>query len=274
MGFRTTASTLFHRYLKVPFTLNVYEFQSPKRPKATYVLLHGIGNTLHSWDEVVKAMPRDVRIIGIDLLGFGASPKPQWAIYNAKTQARSVGATLLGLHIAQRPILVGHSLGALVAVEVAKRYPLIPKQLVLCSPPFYSPPAPTKRIKPYDDRLRQLYRIAKNHPDQLAKYSSLAVKMGIANKSLSITTDNVASYLGALEASIINQTALHDVTQLKLPITIFYGMFDAVVIKKHITTLAKQYETITAKRLMLGHEITGLYVNAVADFLATLVPKR
>ena len=48
-------------------------------------------------------------------------------------------------------------------------------------------------------------------------------------------------------------------------------MFDPVVFKKHIRTLAKEHENITARRLNTGHEIIGgLYVKAVAGYLSEL----
>jgi pimeloyl-ACP methyl ester carboxylesterase len=238
------------------------------------VFVHGIGNTLHSWDEVIALMPKDVRIIAVDLLGFGKSPKPTWAMYNAKTQARSLAITLLGLRIVQQPILVGHSLGALVSIDVAKRYSLLPSRLVLCSPPFYSPEADGKKIKSGDDMLRELYRVARKYPERLEKYAPIAVKMGLANKSLTITSDTVGSYIAALEASIINQTSLEDVAQLKLPIDIFYGAFDPVVIKKHITKLSKEHETITATRLLAGHEIVGGYVKSLVTHLIGLADMK
>ena len=274
MSIRSTVSTAFHRYLRIPYALNTYEFRSPKKPKATYVLIHGIGNTLHSWDDVVAAMPKDVRIIGIDLLGFGGSPRPNWVAYDAKTQARSVGATLLGLGLLQRPIIVGHSLGALVAVEVAKRYAVVPRRLVLCSPPFYKPKVDGKLIGSTDDMLRLLYAAAKKRPDRLRKFSPYAVKLGIANKALNVTSDNIDSYIAALESSIINQTSLQDVTRLKVPIDIFYGIFDPVVIRRHITGLAKNNDNITAYRLKAGHEIINSYVKSLAVHLGTLNKKR
>lgn len=268
---RDHVASLFHRYLKVPYSLHVHEFHSPKKPKATYVLIHGIGNTYHAWDEVVKQMPKDVRIIGIDLLGFGKSPKPDWAVYDAKTQARSVGVTLLGLRMVQRPIIVGHSLGALVAVEVAKRYPFFPQRLVLCSPPFYKPKVDGGKKLSADNALRNIYHVARKYPERLRQLSPVAVKLGLANKALNVTEDNVAMYMAALESSIINQTALHDVSTLKLPIDIFYGVFDPVVIKKHITNLAKEKENVTARRLNTGHEIIGkIYVQAVSKYLNDL----
>lgn len=268
MSVRSHIATWVHRYLHIPYTLHTHEFQSPKKPRATFVFIHGIGNTLHSWDEVVARMPKDVRLIGVDLLGFGKSPKPDWAVYDAKTQARSVGVTLLGLRLAHQPILVGHSLGALVAVELAKRYSLVPQRLVLCSPPFYQSSSATSKIPSGDDMLRELYRAARKHPEQLEALSPTAVKLGLANKTLNITKDNVGSYMGALEASIINQTSLQDVKKLKLPVTIFYGALDPVVIKKHITALAKEHENITATRLVAGHEVIGGYVKSLAGFLA------
>ncbi len=263
-------SDFFHKYLRIPYTLHVHEFQSPKKPKATYVFIHGIGNTLHSWDEVVAMLPKDVRLIGIDLLGFGKSPRPAWAVYSAKTQARSVGVTLFKLGLVQQPIIVGHSLGALVAVEVARRYPLVAKRLVLCSPPFYAPEANKKGIKPPDDVLRELYRIAKKFPDQLEKMSPLAVKLGLANKTLTITKDTVVPYMAALEASIINQTSLADAARLRTPMDIFYGTLDPVVIKRHIVTLAAEHKAVTAHKLNVGHEVLGGYAHSLSDFLKTL----
>ena len=267
VNLRRAASDFVHHYLRVPYTLHTKQYQNPKKPRATFVFVHGIGNTLHSWDEVIALMPKDVRIIAVDLLGFGKSPKPTWAMYNAKTQARSLGITLLGRRIAQQPIIVGHSLGALVSVDVAKRYSLLPSRLVLCSPPFYSPEVVGKGLKSSDDMLREIYRVARKYPDKLSKYAPLAVKLGLANKTLSITEDNVPSYLAALEASIINQTSLEDVARLKIPIDIFYGAFDPVVIKKHITKLAKENDNIIATRLMAGHEIVGGYVKRLAKYL-------
>jgi pimeloyl-ACP methyl ester carboxylesterase len=231
------------------------------------VFIHGIGDTHETWNEIVKLLPNDVRLIGIDLLGHGKSPKPDWAVYDAKTQARSVGVTLLRLRLAHQPVLVGHSMGALVSVEVAKRYSVLARRLVLCSPPFYKPEVHGKRIKSNDDVLREIYRVATKRPERLIKLLPLLIKLGIASKSLSVTEGTLGPYLGALEASIINQTALEDSTRLKLPIDIFYGTFDPVIIKKHIVRLGKDHENVTVHRLVAGHEMVGGYGKSIADFL-------
>jgi cis-3-alkyl-4-acyloxetan-2-one decarboxylase len=270
MSIRSIASTIVHRYLRAPYALNVEVFKAPKKPKATFVMIHGIGNSLNAWDPVVAKMPDDVQVIGVDLLGFGRSPKPQWAKYNAKTQARSLAVTLLNLRLRQRPILVGHSLGALVAVEVAKRYPLFVKELILCSPPFYKPEAVEKKgLKAQEDMLRDLYRFARKFPDQLERMSPIAVRLGLANRALNINKDTVLSYTAALESSIINQTSLQDVERLKLPITIFYGSLDPVVIGKHITKLGKTMPNVTVRRVLAGHEVLLGYAKAVAKWISS-----
>ena len=44
MSIRNSVSTFFHRYLRIPYTLHTEVFQNPKKPAATYVFIHGIGN--------------------------------------------------------------------------------------------------------------------------------------------------------------------------------------------------------------------------------------
>ena len=259
---------ILHRYLRIPYALNVHEFQSPKKPRATLVLIHGIGNTLHSWDELAKLLPKDVRVIGLDLLGFGKSPKPDWAKYNAKTQARSVGMTLIKMGLLQRPVIVGHSLGGLVAVETARRYPLLAKRLVLCSPPFYSSDVVAEGIvKSRDSMLKDAYRMVKKYPSQLEKLSPMAVKLGLANRALTINEGNIAFYMAALESSIINQTALQDVEKLSLPVTIIYGTLDPFVVGSNIVKIGKNRPNVTVKKYIFGHEIIGTYVQKLARYL-------
>ena len=262
---------LFHRWFRIPYTLHVTKFQSPRRPKATFVLIHGIGNSARAWDKLVTLLPDDVRVIGIDLLGFGKSPKPGWAVYDAKRQAQSVAATLLKMRLSQRPILVGHSLGSLVSVEVAKRYPFLPKQLILCSPPFYKDTLAKRKLLQRDELLRTLYRRINKSPQTLQSLTPLIQKLKLANKSYDLNSGNVDAYAAALEASIVNQTALVDAADLKLPVRILYGTLDPVVISSNIQMLAKDKPNITTKKIVTGHEITGRYTKIVANEMTNVV---
>lgn len=253
---------LLHRFLKVPYVLSVRTIKRAKKPRATVLLIHGIGNSGAEWDEVIAKMPSDISVYVIDLLGFGESPKPKWAQYNATTQARSVIATLLKLWPRQRLILVGHSLGALVAIEVARRYPLLVQSLVLCSPPLYAPNT-AKRIPNNDEVLRRIYRRLEKYPEELIRLSPIAVRYKIVNKAYNVTTDNVDSYLATLKSSIINQTSYQDIARIKRPITLMYGTFDPLVIGRNFKKAAKLNPSINLVAMLLGHEITKKYAQRI-----------
>ena len=90
---------IIHHWLRVPYTLHTTVDRRVKKPKATVVFIHGIGHSGEAWQEVIDKLPNDIRIISIDLLGFGQSPKPHWAIYSVRLQARTFIATILRLRI-------------------------------------------------------------------------------------------------------------------------------------------------------------------------------
>ncbi len=260
----TGIDTLIHRWLRIPYALHSEVTHNARRPRATVLMIHGIGASGKTWDDVIKRLPSDIRIVTIDLLGFSKSPKPTWAIYNAKTQARSVLATFLQLRINSPVIIVGHSLGSLVAVDIAKRYPLVVRSLILCSPPFYELDDNDKRLLPRSDKvLKYIYKEVKKRPEQFVKISSLAVRYKlIPNKAFELTNDTVGPYMDALEAAIINQSSLDTVRKLTLPIHILHGMIDPVVINRHLEMLNKQHPNVKLTHVPAGHEISGRFIDA------------
>lgn len=261
--------TIVHRWLHIPYTLHVRKFRSPKNPRATIVLIHGLGNSAESWRGVTALLPEDVRVIAVDMLGFGQSPKPTWVKYSISVQARAVAHTLLGLRLTQRPIVVGHSMGALVAVELARRYPLVLKQLVLCSPPLYK--ANSSDWLGREKLLKEFYKIVTKHPAELEKIAPVAKQLGIVSKVFNVKGDYGAVYVAALESSIINQSSLDDVRRLSLPIRILYGAFDPVIIGANIQKIDNQKPNITTKVLPVGHEMLGTYVQFIASELKKII---
>lgn len=259
---------LLHRWLKVPYALYAdTRSTKEKHPKVTVLFIHGIGNSGKAWSSVIDSLPKDIRVVTVDLLGFGQSPRPEWAIYSAKTQARSVIATLFKLHLTGRVIIVGHSLGALVAVEVAKRYPLLVSSLILCSPPFYKEDQSNPRLMPSSDRiLINLFKLARKRPDEFMRVAALVTRMGLVNATFSLTPENAPIYMNALEASIINQTSLRDAIRLRIPISVICGLLDPVVIIKNLRYLTKQNKHANLTAIVAGHEVRGrLYISTVAQ---------
>jgi len=257
--------TFLHRWLRIPYALHA-EIQKPARkPIATVVLIHGIGNSGRAWADITAQLPANVRVVTIDLLGFGESPRPSWATYDAKVQARSVITTLIKLRLTGKVVLVGHSLGSLVAIEVAARYPLIIKSLVLYAPPFYRVNENRRLLPSSHKTLRKMHHLARKHPERLVTLSKLAHKLGLVNKTFDLTRDNAAAYLNALESSILNQTSLKDAAALKVPTHIIYGRLDPVIVASNIRWLARINKNVRITGIVAGHEVKGVFVKPAVE---------
>lgn len=96
------------------------------------VLLHGLGGYIPFWQRNLDVLASKHRVIAVDLLGHGRSQKPARDLTIA-LQSRAVGRILEKLK-ARSFILVGHGLGAQIAVHYAASGSLKPKGLVLSSP--------------------------------------------------------------------------------------------------------------------------------------------
>lgn len=249
--------TLVHKWLRVPYRLHVKKRRAVSRPRATIVFLHGIGNKGESWDSVIAQLPDDVTAITVDLLGFGNSPRPTWAKYDVRTQARAVITTLIGLHIRGRVTIVGHSLGSLVAIEATKRYPALVKSLLLCSPPLYD--TEKDKIRLVTAALKQI----KRNPERFVKLVAVAKKYKLANKTFTVTDENVHSYMETLQASILTQTSLNDALTIRKPIVMIYGSADPWVKKRNLTSVVRGNKRASLITIRAGHEVRGPYGKVV-----------
>ena len=94
------------------------------------VLLHGIPGSAESWSRVVEYLPRTstaarraIRSVVPDLLGFGASGRPDTLDdLHAESQAAHLCAALAEAGV-ERPLLVGHDFGGPVALRMVMAHP-------------------------------------------------------------------------------------------------------------------------------------------------------
>jgi len=94
------------------------------------VLIHGLGASTYSWRQNIDGLSRDFRVVAVDLLGFGHSQRLANADYSLTGHARRFALLLDRLGI-DRAVVVGHSLGGLVALRLAAEYPERVRGLVL-----------------------------------------------------------------------------------------------------------------------------------------------
>jgi pimeloyl-ACP methyl ester carboxylesterase len=93
------------------------------------LLIHGIGDSSRTWEQVIPLLAREHLVIAPDLLGHGASDKPR-ADYSVAAYANGMRDLLAVLGI-ERVTLVGHSLGGGVAMQFAYQFPERTERLVL-----------------------------------------------------------------------------------------------------------------------------------------------
>jgi pimeloyl-ACP methyl ester carboxylesterase len=117
----------------------------------TVVLLHGRNFPSSYWEPTIKALTdAGYRVVAPDQIGFGKSSKPGFA-YSFDAMARATVALLDSLHI-DRFDLVGHSMGGMLAVRLARAYGSRIDHLVLYSPigledyRFYAPPVTDEEL--------------------------------------------------------------------------------------------------------------------------------
>jgi pimeloyl-ACP methyl ester carboxylesterase len=93
------------------------------------LLIHGIGDSSRTWDEIMPTLARNHLVVAPDLLGHGDSDKPR-ADYSVAAYANGMRDLLSALGI-DRATLVGHSLGGGVAMQFAYQFPDRTERLVL-----------------------------------------------------------------------------------------------------------------------------------------------
>lgn len=115
------------------------------------LLLHGITNSAAVWEDIAPEFADRYRVMALDLRGHGESSKPPRGYAWANDYAADV-VEFVEDHVAGPVILLGHSLGAMIAPAVAVSLPDRVRAIVMVDPPAFGPtedPQSTRdRFKP------------------------------------------------------------------------------------------------------------------------------
>lgn len=97
--------------------LEVLDWGGAGRP---VVLLAGLGNTAHVFDDFAPRLAKNYRVYGVTRRGYGASSVPD-AGYATRRLADDVMAVIQTLKL-KRPIVIGHSIAGLELSSIGSRY--------------------------------------------------------------------------------------------------------------------------------------------------------
>ena len=195
------------------------------------ILLHGIASSSVTFEYVVPLLRERHRVVAVDLLGFGESPAPPDADYSVDDHVRSLHRTLRRLRLGERYVLVGHSIGAIIAARLAAEARGRVGRLVLVSPPVYFRPA---EVGSSPDRAAMglYYRasefLRENKEFTMAAAAQLA-RLSPIRGLLDISERNWVAFSRSLQNSIETQSMLSDLARIDVPVQVVYGTLDPLL---------------------------------------------
>jgi pimeloyl-ACP methyl ester carboxylesterase len=232
-----------------------------------FVLLHGFPDNSHIYDDLIPHLTAaGRRTIAFDFLGFGASDKPEGAIYSFGQQLGDLEAVADALGL-EKIIPVGHDAGGPAAVNFALRHPARAAGVCLMNA-FYGE-SPSLRVPEFielfaNKNLRALTRHFLASPQQFTwllsfQRSQMQVGMNEAQKARyneflgPIVDKNFTQRPSAAPAFAqmtyqlfdelaANTARLSDFRRSDVPLLLIWGKADAylhVSVAEHIRSQAK-----------------------------------
>jgi len=244
------------------------------------VFLHGNGSMIGDFASsgIMERVASSRRVIAFDRPGFGYSERPNGQAWTPPEQASLLlrAFVLLGI---ERPIVVGHSWGALVALALALKSPENVAGLVLLSGYYYPTPRSdamamaqvaamlSAQVVPVVARMMAMSAVRRvfapcTVPERFNRAYSIA--LALRPSQLKAVAEEAAMLMEA--AAALSQRY----PQLCVPVRLIAGSDDRIVeTDKHSARLHRQLSTSTFRRVpesghMVHHAAPEEVVTAIA----------
>jgi len=241
--------------------------------RVSHVLLHGIGSASASWQAQLDwARGRtDVRLLAWDAPGYGQSSPIEPAWPQAGDYGQQLWAWLDALGVRTPLVLVGHSLGAIMAVGAALQQPARVQRLVLLSPARGYGDAPeAERTRMVESRLSSLQQLGPAGMAQAraaAMLSPQARPEWIEAVRRNMAAIDPAGYTQAVH--LLAQARLtQDLAALKLPVQVASGEADTITAPAACDEVAAAAGVQRVSLGPVGHACAIEAADAVCRLLA------
>lgn len=268
---------IWHRWLRRPIRLKVALDNKVKHPRLTVVFLHGISATSETWRTTIRqfsANPdlKGVRMVALDLLGFGKSLQSNWLDYDYLDYEKALENSLKKLKITSPVVLVGHSMGSLIAADFTVNFQsaLDIAGLILVSPPVLMSEELAKLPdKVYTKSYGSLYKLAKDEPaievvanfvQRFSSFSSRYIKTPAFDRSM----DNI----------ILNSHNYKTYTKIKLPTLIIHGHFDPLVMRSNLKKIATNNSRVRFVSVIGHHDVSAQKRNKMLIELKRIIREK
>ena len=240
------------------------------RAQPPLVLLHGIGSCASSWRAQLANLSAERRVLAWDAPGYGESAplavsEPKAADYGAAAAAWLAAA---GVHGA---VVVGHSLGALMAAALAARPETDLAALVLASPAQgYASASVEVRAAKVNERLVALRTLG---PERMAaERAARLCAPGAPNAAVAEVRNNMARVRepGYAQAAwmLSNDAIAPYLAAARAPVAVLCGALDIVTPPQPAEKLAEQIGAPFTLLPGVGH---ACYIEDPESFDAALL---
>lgn len=243
-----------HDLLKKPLELKkTHDFCLSGKPELTIVFLHGIASDSSSFKNTLKYLEgttslKNVRFVTYDLLGSGKSYKNNKMNYDYDDQLTALENSLSKLKIDTPLIIVGHSMGTLIATKYATNNKKAVQKLILCSPPIYTE----------TDLDNPAFSIAME-----------GFKKIVSAKNHSIVKEK--SFINSIEKIVKDRKNYKRLAELTVPTIIIYGDEDQIIASYNIPGVIKANKYLTAIKTAGKHSMSREKYTKIKEILEEML---
>lgn len=237
--------------LKQPLELKkTHDSCASGKPRLTVVFIHGIASDSSAFSNTLKYLEGtrsmgDVRFVTFDLLGSGKSYKSDKLNYNYTEQLDALGRSIEKLGNETPLILVGHSMGTMIAARYAATHKRSVSRLILCSPPVYTEA----------DLDNPAFEVAMK-----------AFRDAVSVKNRAILKD--VAFNNSIEKIVKNRKNYQTLASITVPTTLIYGDADPFIAVFNLPKVVKENsEHLTLIRTLGRHGMSREKYAKVKEIL-------
>jgi 3-oxoadipate enol-lactonase len=247
-------------------------------------LIHGSGNNLDVWEQQVAYLSKHFSTLIFDIRGHGLSDLGKEPV-TADTLTEDLHALFEALGISSSTIL-GHSMGAEIAIRLYLKYPRMVDSLILCNSTMgallseqellqYRMKRDKERIDDpdhghdTDSRIARYFSIglAQRKPEIIERFKEILA----INKNQ--TSSQERTHQGSMVGELINAPA-GEFRQVSCPVLVISGLNDIIVRPSAVEPVEKYFSNMHLKVIPTGHfsylELPEEFSRIVIDFLKSL----
>ncbi|MEM1583954.1 MAG: alpha/beta hydrolase [Nitrososphaerota archaeon] len=256
--------------------LRVHYLESGDEGASKLLLIHGLGGTSKSWEEVFDRLSESFHVIAIDLPGFGKSDKPLLP-YTLDNLADLLCSFMKSTHF-YPVIIVGHSMGGMISIKAYKKCREKFQGIILVNAAGMSD-APAKKIREYMEDRWSIERLRKYYQE------CLLGRLGRLDETrlrefMQMFEDPIFPQLYTLLLDEISRPLLpSDFAEIKVPTLIIWGSDDRLIPLIDGVRISK---AISGSTLMIiegaGHsphrEAPEQFISAIRNFASKIKNSR